>query len=358
MIHMKEVILEILRSAVYASSGDNSQPWRFSVKNNKIKVQNLPDRDNPVLNIGQSGSYIAHGGLLENISLLAKSHGLEAQIKIFPDSSDPNLVATVTLEPKKTQIDVLYKYIRSRHTNRRPYKDIPLTKDQAIELLETPREIALPQGGRVVLLQTPEERSRAAKAGSSMEQVILENQELHRLMFKDVLWTKKQNQERVSGLYIKTMEFALPVKFVFWLASFWPLISRLNKIGLAKFIAKQDASLYRSGAAMVGIVMEKAEKEDFVCAGMIAQRLWLKATKLGLAMQPVTAMLFAGRRVRAGEGNFFSEKHLKIIDKNFSELENLFGVGKKEVLAMMFRIGYAKPPSGKTCRFEPDITWE
>ncbi len=94
---MKDIISNILSKAVYAPSGENSQPWRFEVIDNKIFLYNIPDRDNPVYNYNQRGSYFAHGALLENIDILAEDNGLKAETQLFPDQNVANLVATITL---------------------------------------------------------------------------------------------------------------------------------------------------------------------------------------------------------------------------------------------------------------------
>lgn len=354
---MREVIGNILKQAVFAASGDNSQPWRFEVEGNKIFIFNLPDKDNPVLNFEQSGSYIAHGGLIENIVIISKSYGYDTRIELFP-SEKPDLVSSITLEPAKSEKDELLEAIPSRCTNRRPYKKINFSDAQKECLLSVSEAISMPRKGRIIFLESEADKKSVASAGSLIEQVILEDKELHRLMFKDVLWSAKENQQKVSGLYIKTMEFAPPVKFVFWLASSWPIISKLNKIGLAKFVASQDAKLYQTGAAMGAIAMEAGSREDFVCAGRILQRMWLEATKLKLSLQPVSAMLFAGRRVEKGDKSPFCQKHLEIIKKNFAILEERFKIKQGEVLAMMFRVGFADPPSARTCRFGPNIVWK
>lgn len=352
---MKKIITDILLTAVHAASGDNSQPWRFEVKENKIYIYNLPEKDNPILNFEQSGSYIAHGGLIENINIISKSYGYSPLVRSFPDPSDPVLTAVIEFETVCTQTDPLYRYVKSRCTNRRPYKKTLLSEAQRKELLLIPEKMSLSGQVKIILLESAEQKITAAKAGSSMEQVILENHNLHSLMFNDVLWTERENQEKISGLFIKTMEFAFPVKIIFWLAGLWPIIKLLNKIGLAKFIANQDAKLYSSGAAMGAIVMENSSKEAFINAGRLMQRLWLEVTRMGLNLQPITAILFAGRRVRAGETVDFSPKHIKIIKENFFCLQRLFELKQNETLAMMFRIGEANPPSGRTVRFPPNI---
>ena len=110
-----EHIKEILNIAVWAPSGDNSQPWRFEVRNEKLYIFNIPDRDNPILNFKQSGSYVAHGGLIENISIASPHFGYSANVSLFPDAQNKDLVASVSFENTDKKDHPLFNYIK-QHT--------------------------------------------------------------------------------------------------------------------------------------------------------------------------------------------------------------------------------------------------
>lgn len=63
-----EDIKKILEAAVQAPSGDNSQPWRFEIRDRdgEIRIFNIPERDKSLYNYGQMASCVAHGALIEN----------------------------------------------------------------------------------------------------------------------------------------------------------------------------------------------------------------------------------------------------------------------------------------------------
>jgi len=66
---MKDTIRDILNDAIHAPSGHNTQPWRFALKKDQIRVFNVPNADNTAYDFKQRGTYIAHGTLLENITI-------------------------------------------------------------------------------------------------------------------------------------------------------------------------------------------------------------------------------------------------------------------------------------------------
>jgi nitroreductase len=122
-MEIREAISKIIEAGIRAPSGDNCQPWRFEVKDNRISIYNIPDRDNSLYSWGQRASYIAHGALIENMTIAAAHLGYAAKIKLFPESRDPNLVARLTLEqPAPPEEGALYEAIFARATNRKPYR--------------------------------------------------------------------------------------------------------------------------------------------------------------------------------------------------------------------------------------------
>ena len=74
---MEEDIKKILEISVNAPSGSNSQPWCFEVKNNKVNIIMLPEKDHPILNYHNRGTLIAIGALIENIIITASSLGIK-----------------------------------------------------------------------------------------------------------------------------------------------------------------------------------------------------------------------------------------------------------------------------------------
>jgi len=351
MIERKN-IEKILAAGVKAPSGDNSQPWRFEIHGDAIDVYNLPDCDNPILNYEQRGSYIAHGALIENMVITATTFGYSANAVLFPDSHKKTLIARISFTSKTNQQDPLAAYIDERHTNRRAYEDAPLTAGEISALSALPALLESENVASLRFVFTPKEKIDLARAASSIEEVVLENRALHELLFKDVTWTKRQEQTIHRGLYLAAMEFVPPQKAIFWLASHWPIMKILNIVGLSRFIAKEDAKLYATGAGFVAVLLEKTRPADFILAGRLMQRLWLTATSLGIFAQPVTALLFAHMRANSDAPAVFSEKHRAAIETNYATVARILSVDGKTP-AMLLRIGHAEPPSAYSTRKDP-----
>jgi hypothetical protein len=349
---MREKIREILKYGVMAPSGDNSQPWKFKVKGNTIFVYNDPEKDNPYLNFKQSGSFIAHGALLKNIEIASTSFDLMPKIKLFPILSDHNFVSEITFESisLSRQIDPLFQFISKRATNRRPYQNKPLSKTESVLL----REAGIFDDIGLYFITNMENKKLAGTAGSAAEIIILENSLLHEYLFRDVMWSEKQERKERHGLYIKTMEFNSIQQFLFKLASKKKWMRLAIKIGFPHFIAKQDASLYASGSIMGLLTLKKISPENFVKLGMKMQEVWLKTTSLGLGFQPITATLFLGFKLQNDQADqTLSQEHRELAIKSYQDICSAFNLNLNETPFIMFRVGYAKNPSARSSRKEP-----
>ncbi len=345
---MNDLIKQILDYAIWAPSGDNSQPWRFEVKPPRVLLYNLPEKGNPYLDFRERGSFIAHGGVIENMLIAAEHFGYRAACDLFPDGERSNLVATISLSARAVpETYALFEAIKQRHTNRKIYEATSLTSEQRQDILRTSQELGF---GLVKLVELPEEKEIAGRAGALAEIVILENKLLHGSFFRDVVWTAAEEKQKRHGLFIDTMEFNLIQKLLFRLAKHWVLMTVGIRAGLPKFIAKEDAKLYATGAAMGIVAMEGDRPADFVNAGRLMQRIWLKATAHHLALQPVTATLFFAQRIRARETEgVLSPQQVEIMKRAYADIQKTFRVTDRNI-AMMFRIGRAAPASARSSR--------
>lgn len=339
-------IKTILESAMRAPSGDNCQPWRFVIKNNSINILNLPERDTSLYNFRQRASLVAHGALLENITITSHALGYDAEIKPFPDKINPNLVATVELKKSDIRDEPLHLYISRRSTNRKQYRPAPLTAEQRIGLLNMSRGLS---SGEVRLLEGPREKALLAKAIGINDKLVFENRNLHSFLFEHIRWTEEEALKTRDGLDIKTLELSPPQTIGFRLLKNWSLLQKLNKLGLSGVIAKQAEKLCLSSSAIGIVIVSGNTDEDFLTGGRLVQRVWLEATRTGLAFQPMTGITFLVQRVMAGDKKELSTANVKLIMDAYEPIRTAFGL-EKETIVLLFRIGHSDPPSSRSLR--------
>lgn len=348
----REIIQKILEAGVRAPSGSNSQPWRFGVKDDQIFVFALPEKDHPVLNFRNRGTWVAHGALLENILVASSKLGYDAKFDLFPDKNNRNLVAKVKLMKSNPKEESLYKAIFERTTNRKPFKTGPLTSAQKSELLSAGLAV---DESVVRLIEDKKDIDTLAKASSVNEIVMLGNQLLHKLFFKEIVWTEEEEKKRGGGLYLKTMELKPPQQFALkTLFSHWSVMNFLSKIGFLGAIARGNAKIYASAAAC-GVIVVEDRDESFVSAGRAMERIWLTSTKMGLSFHLITGVLFLWQRIKAGMTSEFSDKEVRLVRDAYRAIASVCGVPDNKVIALLFRVGYGDQPTARSIKLPPVI---
>jgi nitroreductase len=339
-------IERILHAGNQAPSGENCQPWCFVVRDQAIEVHMLPERDQSAYSWGQRASYLATGAVIENIVVAASTERYRAEAYYFPNAKDDSHIATIELaKDPRLQVDPLAAFIDTRISNRKPYKKGSLTDEECTALIRA-------AGGEesFVLIENPEELKRLGRVGATNEEVMLANQSLHNFFFSHVSWTKEEDEKKKIGFYIKTLELPPPAQVMFKAFRHWSVMSKLSKIGFNRVVAKQNAATNASASAMGALMLERTEPLDFVKVGRAVERLWLTATSLGFAFQPLTGVLFFKLKIAGGETDAFSPEEQKLIMDAYAEASQIYKAGERHV-AFMFRIGRGDAPSAHAVRF-------
>ncbi len=345
---MQEEIKTILENGVKAPSGSNSQPWKFKIDSNRVYVFAEYQKDHPILNVNNRGTLIAHGALLENISIASSHLGWKANIQVFPDKSNLNLIAIIDFEKNIVVVENLFDAINKRSTNRKPYSQQQLTSQQKQELTNLGSNF---EGLGVKFEDRAKELEKLGIASSVNEIVMLENKTLHKLFFKEITWNEREDSERKMGFFLKSLEMNPGQRLALRLFSKWPVINFFNKLGAAKGIAASNAKIYSSVGA-IGIITTRDIDEDFLKAGRLLERIWLTATNWGLGVHLVTGVLYLWQRIQDPNFKEISEEHRQRIKEAYKIIADVFDVAPDQRIAILFRIGQVDSPSARSKRIQ------
>ncbi len=351
-----DILKKIIEYGTQAPSGDNSQPWVFTIINDDIiGLYNVPCRDNPILNVHEGGSLVSHGAVILNIRIASEYFGYKADISYFPDILDENLVAKITFNKNEkglsTYEEGLFDSIYKRCTNRKHY-----SKDLSVSIKSEFDKIDGFDGIKVKLFYNEKDKNFISSIICLSEEIILKTKELHNLLFGDVAWSKKEESTKKHGLYVKTLEFNPVQFFVFWLCRKWKNISFLNKkINFAHIVGEQNSDIYRSSGIIGLIIIPDVTNITYVKAGEILQYIWLKSTNLGLGFQPVTGLFFLNERIKIFGNDPISRENSKIINDGYNTLKDFIRVSDTDTILTSFRIGVSKKTSARSSRLEPNI---
>ena len=117
----------LLNFAVLAPSSHNSQPWRFEVEENEIKIFLEPTRRLVDSDKNYRQAYISLGCAITNIVTAANYYGFSCSVECCLDQRDEYLAARITITKSSASV-VLDKNqfifsISKRVTNRNKYED-------------------------------------------------------------------------------------------------------------------------------------------------------------------------------------------------------------------------------------------
>lgn len=345
----KNTIEKIIEAGAKAPSGDNVQPWRFEVSNERtqINLYNLPEKDDSYYNYQQASSYIAHGAVIENMVIAAQHWGYKTQINLFPDSTNLNHVACVNLLSGETESAPLYEAIFNRRTNRFPYKRTELTEEELTSLFAAVKPV---DHVKAYFVHTPQAIKKLAKAVMVNDRLVFERQDIHHFLFDKVRWNQKQIESTKDGMPVGVLGLNPLEKLFFPLMRFWGFVKLANYFGLSRVIGLKCWRNCRNVSVLGQITVNKADKEGFVLAGRAMQRVWLEATRQGLAFQPIIGLPLLIYRLKQKALQAFSSKHRQLVEQAEQSLFELFEIPKTESMIVGFRIGKGQPVSTKTQR--------
>jgi nitroreductase len=335
-------IKKIVEESLNAPSGSNSQPWKFKIAENMLEIFAFPEYDHPVLNYNNRGTWVAHGALIENITISARTAGYDTDVKVFPHFPDIKTSALIYFNATTPEKDILQEAIKNRCTNRKPYNLTPLSTDQKNDLLNV---LNKEQRARVILVEDKGKIEKLCELLCINEVITLENKKLHELFFKEIVWQEKLARAGERGLYLPTMELAKPKQFALRLVKNWSIINFLNKFGFAKAIAKDNAKTFAK-TPLMGVILASDDEKSFIEAGRTMERLWLKATEMKFSFHTIAGIMFYWQALKDAiiKTELKQSGHVSLIENTYTEIKNIFG-NPSNIIALTFRVGFSENPT-------------
>lgn len=137
-----EVWESLLRSAIRAPSGHNTQPWRFQISGDGLRMYADRSRALPVVDPDDRAMVISCGAALAHLIVALRHCGHSGDVSRLPDPTDPDLLAVVALGQPYTpgpNDHALFEAINGRHTHRADFHDRPLPDKSLTQLGEDVR---------------------------------------------------------------------------------------------------------------------------------------------------------------------------------------------------------------------------
>jgi nitroreductase len=289
----------LLRYAILAPSTRNTQPWRFEVQSNTVLLFADPRVPQPISDPEHRELYLSLGCALENLLVAAEQFGFATEVTYFPDGTRSDLAARVVFELGGTRsfarAEITLDTILRRHNHNGVYRSTPV----------------------------PEDVRRLLQACCVESELRLDLTDDH-FFYR---WVNELTLEA------DRLEFANPAfrkELASWISqgAFGTsrVVSRLgglavSELDLGEAVATQDHRLVES-AALLGVISARSDTHMVhVKAGQLFERLWLRATAMGVRVHPMSQTM-RHPELRAAVGELVPELGWKPLH--------------------LFRVGYAR----------------
>jgi nitroreductase len=348
-----EAVRTLVSYAVSAPSGGNCQPWRFVYRRGTFDCYFDPERSRTLLDFQGTASYLALGAAVENLTLAATKLGFAVHLAPFPDPDQTHLVCRAKVVPGGTlsaEDAELVQWIGRRTTNRRLGTRHALESKEVAALLAT----AAAAGVQLRLLQEPDELSEIGSVVARGERLRLLNQRMHDEMMSEVRWSEREVVTTRDGLDTRTLELTPTDLAGLRMVSNWTLMSLIGKLRAGRGLEQPSRKAVAAASAVGLLTCAGSSATDYFLGGRAMQRVWLQATALGFAFQPMTALLYLFARMERATEQVFSTRELQELEELRRDLLRLFPSGPGAAQLMLFRLARAEPPSARSLRRNVD----
>lgn len=336
---LRKTLLDIAHAGVLAPSADNQHVFRVELLEDDIRLWPTPEFATATDPLPRALGRLSMGAVVENMRLRAGELGLAAQVQWSAGTgSEPIAQLNLHAIPSGSA-DPLAAAIPKRHTNRRMYSGPGLTADETAHLNSAVAPVA---GTRLIWLQGAARQKALGLIWRAESERFL-RQQLHHDIFSsvrfDLSWTDNAQWSLPPG----SLEIEAPMRPFFKAARHWSLMRPLTWLGVHRLIGLRAGWLPAWQAPALGLLASPLPLEPgAVAAGTALERLWLRATLLDLAMQPLAASAVLMQASSAPNG---------ASDALRATLAAGWGTIAPGLTPwMVFRIGHAKAPTVRAGR--------
>ena len=284
---MRTRLLDIAHAGILAPSADNRHVFRIEINETSLclwpttEFAATTERHRRVLGL------LSLGAVVENMRLRAGELGLGSHANWFPVGSNAGPIVQLNLRVAPTEVgDGLAAAIPDRHTNRRMYRGPPLSVSET-SLLRT--AVAPVEGVQLIWLKG-DARLRALKLIWQAESERFLRQRLHEELFSSIRFDLSWRETAESALPPGSLEIEAPMRPLFKALRHWALMRPLTLLGVHRLIGLRAGWLPCWQAPALGLLATTLPTiEGAVAVGAAFERLWLRATLLDLAVQPLAA---------------------------------------------------------------------
>lgn len=340
-----------LEHAILAPSAGNLQPWQFWVEGMDVWMRHDRMRSRNNLDINYRASYLAFGAALENARIAAAARGRRTEIELFPRGDTSPIIARIRFTEDAGEAEVRLAedltYVGQRLTNRHTGPRLPL----APEDLEDLRAAAARYNAVLRFCTQEPALTELGEIIAESDRIRFQCPPMHEELIGEVRWTAEENQRTRDGVDIETLELNSGDRAVIHLLKRADVLalSRAQDGGEALGDSSRKA-VAASGALGLLCLEGDASPADYVRGGRALQSVWLRATACGLAMQPLTVVLYQIQLLHHPETASLNARERASLKDLETRLMRVFDVPVDTACLMLFRVARLPDVSTRALR--------
>ena len=260
----------LLRYAVRAPSGHNTQPWLFHIVDDAVQLHADRSRAMPAVDPGDRELIMSCGAALLHLRIALHHFGYAGEVTLFPDKNRPDYLARAGLgapAPAPPEDEYLFRTIPHRRTYRFKFEDHPVP-DQLQAALG---EAATLEGARLHLIGNRAEQEAVADLVAAGDAILDENTQ-----FRDELAAWMRANRDLSGDGMPGYAFG----FGDVASHFVPFLIR--KLDLLQSQAEKDRMLAATAPLLAVLETAADTPAAWLAAGQAVARVLLRAGAQGV----------------------------------------------------------------------------
>lgn len=263
----------LVRCAVLAPSGHNTQPWLFRVADDALELHADRTRALPVVDPDDRELTMSCGAALAHVVVAAEHFGRVAEVTTLPDSSRPDLLARVTLgvpTVASERSERRFEALGRRRTDRGPYVHEPVPS----ALLDGLSAAAREEGAWLAVVTDDARKAALGDLVVEGDRIQMGDRRFRRELASWIHPNRTRQRDGLPGFVVGvTNDFVSEAA---------PLVLRLFDTG--KGLAERDRALAEGSPALLLLGTEDDTPGEWLKAGRALATLWLDATAAGLSL--------------------------------------------------------------------------
>lgn len=261
---IEEQLKFLIRYGILAPNTQNSQPWKFEIRKNKIIIYLETEKRLKTIDDKSREIWISIGCAVENLIIAGENFGLRGKEKT---QEKKVVISFRKIKPIKNK---LIDFITKRVTNKNKAKRSLFTINEIKKL----KEIPFAENTNAFLLEDKKDLEKFTKLTDEANDILYKNEKYKQEIISWIRFNEYQSRKTNDGISYKTMgipQVSSKIGRVF-----------MNFFLSPKFIKKSDQQKIKNSSGIIIITSKRDCNICWINTGRTLQRILLLTTSFGM----------------------------------------------------------------------------